>query len=82
MKAATDVAFIPYTHLRSVRPGSRVLDCTWGVFACTQVGTVKEVLPGEVVTQDPWGEMARGQYAVLVMTDKDAVQERVLRVRD
>lgn len=82
MKAATDVAFIPYSHLRSVHAGSRVLDCTWGVFACTQVGTVKEVLPGEVVTQDPWGELARGQYAVLVMDDKDAVQERVLRVRD
>lgn len=82
MKAATDVAFIPYTQLRSVHPGARVLDCTWAVFACRQVGTVGEVLPGEVVTQDPWGEMARGQYAVLVLTDKDAVQERVLRVRD
>ncbi len=82
MKAATDVAFIPYTQLRSVHPGSRVLDCTWGVFACAQVGTVGEVLPGEVVTQDPWGEMARGQYAVLVLDDKTAVQERVLRVRD
>lgn len=82
MKVATDVAFIPYSQLRSVHPGSRVLACTWGVFACEQVGTVGEVLPGEIATQDPWGEMARGQYAVLVMTDKDAVQERVLRVRD
>jgi len=81
MKAATDVAFIPYNQLKAVKPGSPVLDCIWGVFACHAVGHVGEVLPGEVVTQDPWGEMARGQYAVLVLDDKDAVQERVLRVR-
>jgi len=51
------------------------------VFACRTVGHVGEVLPGEVVTQDPWGEIARGQYAVLALDDKDAVRERVLRVR-
>ncbi len=81
MKVATDVAFIPYTQLKSVKPGSRVMDCFWGVFACHAVGHVGEVLPGEVVTQDPWGEMARGQYAVLVLDDAEAVRERVLRVR-
>lgn len=81
MKAATDVAFIPYNQLKSVVPGSRVMDCFWGVFACHTVGHVGEVLPGEVVTQDPWGELARGQYAVLELDDKDAVRERVLRVR-
>ncbi len=81
MKAATDVAFIPYNQLKAVKAGSRVLDCVWGVFACHTVGHVGEVLPGEVVTQDPWGEMARGQYAVLLLDDTDAVRERVLRVR-
>lgn len=81
MKAATDVAFIPYTQLASVHAGARVLDCTWGVFSCHTVGRVGEILSGEVVTQDPWGEMARGQYAVLVLDDKDAVRERILRVR-
>ncbi|MBX3157518.1 MAG: hypothetical protein KF773_16205 [Deltaproteobacteria bacterium] len=81
MKAATDVGFVPYDQLGAVVPGARVMACTWGVFACSQVGVVKEVLPGEVVTQDPWGEMARGQYIVLALDDKDAVQQRVLRVR-
>lgn len=81
MKAATDVAFVPYDQLDAVAAGARVLDCTWGVFACSQVGVVGEVLPGEVVTQDPWGELARGQYVVLVLSDESAVRERVLRVR-
>lgn len=81
MSAATDVAFVPYDQLANVKPGARVVDCVWGVFHCTTVGKVAEILPGEVVTQDPWGELARGQYAILTLDDRDAVHERVLRVR-
>ena len=81
MSQATDVAFVPYDQLAAVRPGARVVDCVWGVIHCRQVGRVAEVLPGEVVTQDPWGELARGQYAILDLDDADAVRERVLRVR-
>jgi hypothetical protein len=81
MKSITDVAFVPYDELTGVTPGAAVLDCTWGVFSCHPVGKITEILPGEVVTQDPWGEMARGQYVVLSLDDKDAVRERILRVR-
>jgi hypothetical protein len=81
MTAATDVAFVPYTQLDKLSKGARVVDCVWSVFACHDVGRVEDVLPGEIVTQDPWGEMARGQYAVLKLDDPDAVHERVLRVR-
>lgn len=81
MSAATDIAFVPYDQLAGVRPGARIVDCVWGVVHCHQVGRIAEVLPGEVVTQDPWGELARGQYAILALDDADAVRERVLRVR-
>jgi len=81
MKSTTDVAFVPYDQLAGVTRGANVLACTWGVFACHAVGTIAEIMPGEVVTQDPWGELARGQYVVLKLDDKDAVYERVLRVR-
>ncbi|HEX4454308.1 MAG TPA: hypothetical protein VH143_25770 [Kofleriaceae bacterium] len=81
MTAATDVAFVPYTQLDKLSKGARVVDCVWSVFSCHDVGRVEAVLPGEIVTQDPWGEMARGQYAVLKLDDPDAVHERVLRVR-
>lgn len=81
MTAATDVAFVPYTQLDKLAPGASVIACSWSVFDCHRVGHVAEVVPGEVVTQDPWGELARGQYAVLALDDKDAVRERVLRVR-
>lgn len=81
MTKATDIAFVPYDQLGSVGPGARIMDCLWGVFRCHQVGTITELVPGEVVTQDPWGKLARGQYVVLHLTDAGAVRERVLRVR-
>ncbi|MFT3699489.1 MAG: hypothetical protein QM831_40445 [Kofleriaceae bacterium] len=81
MTSTTDIAFVPYTQLEKLHPGADVIACAWSVFACHAVGHVSEVLPGEVVTQDPWGELARGQYAVLELDDPDAIQERVLRVR-
>lgn len=81
MKTATDVAFVPYDQLSAVTPGASVVACAWAVFACDKVGTIGELVPGEIATQDPWGEMARGQYAVLHLDDPEAVRERVLRVR-
>ncbi len=77
----TDVAFAPYDHLRRLSVGDEVYACVWSVFACRVVGTVSEVVSGEVITQDPWGELARGQYITLEMRDRSALFERVLRVR-
>jgi len=78
---STDVAFVPYDELETVAAGSPVMACHWDLFACYQVGSVLEVLPGEAVTEDPWGELARGQFAILDLDDPSAIRERVLRVR-
>jgi hypothetical protein len=81
MTVATDIGFVPYKQLAGMHPGDSIVQCTWGVFRCHEVGRVTEIVPGEVVTQDPWGELARGQYIVLALDDGSAVRERVLRVR-
>ena len=81
MQKDTDLAFAPYEHLRHIGVGDDVLACSWSVVNCRLVGTVSEIVPGEVVTQDPWGELARGQYIVLDVRDNTALFERVLRVR-
>ena len=52
-----------------------------GAFSCSHVGTVREMVPGEVVLPDPWGNQARGQYAILDLSDKSAMQNKLLRVR-
>jgi hypothetical protein len=81
MQQNTDVAFAPYDHLRRFAVGDEVYTCILSVFACRVVGAVTELVSGEVITQDPWGELARGQYVILEMRDRSALFERVLRVR-
>ena len=81
MQRNTDLAFVPYEHLRRFAVGDEVYACAWSVVDCHPVGRVSEVVPGEVIAQDPWGELARGQYVVLDMRDRSALFERVLRVR-
>lgn len=79
--ASTNVAFIPYTQIDGVNAGGKVYECVLGVFSCTQVGRVTEVLPGEVIVPDPWGSPARGVYAVIDLDDQHAAQSKTLRVR-
>jgi hypothetical protein len=81
MQHTTDLAFLPYAHFDRVEVGSDVVHCDWVVFGCKTVGTVSEIVSGEVVTQDPWGELARGQYVVLALSDDRAPLANVLRVR-
>lgn len=78
---AMDVAFVPYTQIEGVREGAPVYDCVWGLFACRPVGTVAELVPGEVVLPDPWGNQARGQYAVLELREHESAKSKTLRVR-
>lgn len=76
-----DVAFVPYTQLQAVHVGAEVLRCTLIIFNCRVVGRVSELVPGEVVMPDPWGTSERGQYALLELSDRDALHARTLRVR-
>jgi hypothetical protein len=76
-----DLAFIPYAHLPGVRAGDVVYRCRWFLVGCREAGRIKRLFPGEVVTDDPWGSVARGQYVELQMFDRSAIAERTLRVR-
>lgn len=76
-----EVAFVPYTQLQGVAPGANVYDCVWGVVHCRPVGVVTEVVPGEVVLPDPWGNQARGQYAVLDLREHESAKAKTLRIR-
>jgi hypothetical protein len=59
------------------------------MFACEPVGRVVELLPGEVefptaeiTDAQTSGSPARGQYAVMQLTDPRAAEAESLRVRD
>lgn len=81
MSRSLEVAFIPYTQIEGVNEGNAVYDCLWGLLFCEPVGRVAELVPGEVILTDPWGNQARGQYAVLDLSDHDAARSKSLRVR-
>jgi hypothetical protein len=76
-----ELAFVPYTQLPGVVAGSEVYDCLWGLIWCDVVGTVSQMVPGEVVQADPWGSQVRGEYVVLDLTDHDAARAKTLRIR-
>lgn len=81
LERSMDVAFVPYTQAEGVTEGAQVYDCVWGLFHCRPVGTIAEVVPGEVILPDPWGNQSRGQYAVLALDDRVAARSKTLRVR-
>jgi uncharacterized protein with PIN domain len=80
--SSQNVAFVPYTQIDGVRADALVLECkVWGLFRCQPAGRVAELVPGEVVSVDPWGVPARGQYAILELSEPRAAESKSLRVR-
>jgi len=47
------VAFVPYENLDNAAPGTPLYGCRLGMLWCEQVGTVHQVLEGEVISQHP-----------------------------
>jgi hypothetical protein len=77
-----NVAFVPYSQLKPVHEASGVYHCkVWGLFVCKQVGSVVDVIPGEVNLPDPWGTPTRGQLATLALADASAARQKTLRIR-
>jgi len=68
-----DVAFVPYGNLDDVEVGSSVYSCALEMIVCHQVGSVRELLPGEVTFKHPFREKdLRGQMVELDLDDDEA----------
>ena len=76
-----NLAFVPYAHLDAIQVGDAIYHCRWFLFGCREAGRIGRIFPGEVVTDDPWGSVARGHYVELQMIERAAMGERTLRVR-
>lgn len=81
MEKSLHAAFVPYTQIEGVVEKAPVYQCVWGIFRCRKVGTVNEIIPGEVAMADPWGNPARGQFILLELRDAKAATSKVLRIR-
>ena len=75
------VAFVPYDNLHVVKKGSKLFGCKLGMVFCHQVGTVFEILPGEVQFKHPHRDrMLRGQMVELQLEDGTDATDEVLFV--
>lgn len=76
------LAFVPNTHVPHIKANATLYDCrVLSMFACQPVGRVVELLPGEVA-ETTAGIEARGQYALMQLTDPSAAEAESLSVRD
>ena len=82
LRAYTDqanVALVPYKNLEGVGPGTPLYACRAGFLWCHQVGSVVEVLRGEINFKHPHKEATvRGQMVQLKLTDEAAAKDDVL----
>jgi len=73
------VALVPYGNLENAKPGTELYACRIAMVWCRQVGTVVEVLPGEVTFKHPKRDMMlRGQMVELKLDDPSAGEGDVL----
>ena len=81
MADGAQVAYVPYGNLSKVEKGSGLYGCKLGMIFCHKVGTVLEVLPGEVLFKHPnRDKQLRGQMVELKLEDGAAATDDVLFV--
>ena len=75
------VAFVPYGNLKEVVKGNSLYGCKLGMVFCHKVGTVLDVLPGEVLFKHPnRDKQLRGQMLELRLDDGTDATDDVLFV--
>ena len=84
LKAIADdahVAFVPYGNMHNVKKGEPVYGCWLTMVFCGKVGTVSEVLPGEVQFKHPTRDkQLRGQMVELQLEKTSDATDDVLFV--
>lgn len=75
------IAFVPYDNLDAAEPGEPVYVCHVGLFICTEVGSVIQVLDGEVAGRHPiHNRDIRGLMVELELDDPDAAEHTTLHI--
>lgn len=73
------VALVPYSNLSNVSRGTPLYGCALDMVFCHRVGTVLEVLPGEIQVTHPTRDLVlRGRMIAMQMTEPTAAQDMVL----
>jgi hypothetical protein len=77
-RKTVNVLFVPYDNLSRAEVGAAVYDCYLQIFACYQVGTIKQVFDAEQYSRHPlFRTEIKGQY-VEVDIDRDSAKSAVV----
>src|SRR5690554_30469 len=72
-------AFIPYENLEGAQAGSKIYGCSLGLIWCRQVGSIAQVLEGEVTAIHPlYNDQVRGQMVELKLDDPTWAEKKAL----
>jgi hypothetical protein len=71
------LAFVPYENT-NVKIGTKLYGCSWGLVACSNVGKVTAVIPGEVTNQHPHNESVQRGMLVEIDVSESAANSNVL----
>jgi len=83
MSDEATVALVPYENLEGVDKGTPVFACRLGFVLCREVGSVAEVLRGEVSFKHPRRDaQMRGQMVEIQLKDGNASKEDILYIGD
>jgi hypothetical protein len=76
MSDGAQVAFVPYSNIKNVSKGAGVYGCALTMVFCRKVGTVLEVIPGEVTSKHPNRDKSlRGQMIELKLEGDSATDD-------
>jgi hypothetical protein len=73
------VALVPYANLDHLAKGTTLYGCKLSMVGCHEVGTVLDILPGEVLVKHPHRDsLLRGRMIEMKMSDAGAAEDEVL----
>lgn len=79
MDERVHLAFVPYDNLDQAKTGSAVYGCRLPLLVCSEVGTVTQVVDGEITARHPlYSEQLRGQMVEIDLEDSIWAEEKAL----
>jgi len=72
------LAFVPYSN-KSVKLGTKLYACSWGLVMCSSVGKVTATIDGEVTDNHPHDDsIQRGMMVEIELKTPSAAEANVL----
>ena len=82
INSRVDVLFVPYGNEDKFKPGAPLYSCRFTMVWCSKVGTIGQVLPGEIASVHPFfGKPIRGFFVEANLTDKQAATREIIHAQ-